>query len=350
MAHLAFVFCCLVWGSTFILLERVTHAYAPIEIAIWRLASGAAIVGVAWWYQSRDFKLSRRDWGHLIFIALAATAPPQVIQPYVLAQGFGHGFFGTLVAPIPLLTILVSIPMLGIWPSRRQFLGVLGGLACIWLIVEDGFDRGMSFWLIAIALVIPLSSACSNTYIKWKLPHVPAAPLTAVILSVAAMSLIPLEFSRPAVESLSLIGPAQPNVTPTAVAYLLALGIIGSGISTLVFIWMILKEGPLFAGMTTYVVPVIALLWGQFDRETVSPQQLIAIVGVLSMVALVQFGSRRPVVLPETAGAPETVTLPGIAAEAVVLAEQVQPSHRTAAAIEYNSSNGRATQPNSQVA
>ena len=315
MAHLAFAFCCLVWGSTFILLERVTHAYAPIEIAIWRMVSGAAVVGIAWWFQARNFKLSRRDWAHLIFVALTATAPVQVIQPYVLAQGFGHGFFGTLVAPIPLLTILISIPMLGLWPSARQLLGVLGGLACLWLIVEDGFDRGMSFGLIALALVIPFSSACSNTYIKWKLPHVPAAPLTTVILALAAMALIPIEFYRPAVESLDLMGPAQPTITPTAVAALLALGVIGSGLSTLVFIWMILKEGPLFAGMTTYVVPVIALLWGQFDRETVSPQQLVAIAGVLSMVALVQFGSRRPVVLPETAGAPETVTLPGVVAE-----------------------------------
>ena len=27
MPHLAFIFCCFVWGSTFILLERVTHVF-----------------------------------------------------------------------------------------------------------------------------------------------------------------------------------------------------------------------------------------------------------------------------------------------------------------------------------
>ena len=45
VAHLAFIFCCLVWGTTFILLERVTHVFGPVEIGIWRMLSGAAVVG-----------------------------------------------------------------------------------------------------------------------------------------------------------------------------------------------------------------------------------------------------------------------------------------------------------------
>ena len=39
----------------------------------------------------------------------------------------------------------------------------------------------------------------------------------------------------------------------------------------MVFIWMILEKGPLFAGMTTYVVPVLALLWGTVDSRDDQP-------------------------------------------------------------------------------
>jgi hypothetical protein len=53
---------------------------------------------------------------------------------------------------------------------------VLGGLACIFLLVEEGVQRGMSPGLLALTMIIPLSSALSNTFYKWKLPHVPAAP------------------------------------------------------------------------------------------------------------------------------------------------------------------------------
>ncbi len=45
VAQIAFLFCCLVWGTSFILLERVTHVMGPVEIAIWRMLTGAAVVG-----------------------------------------------------------------------------------------------------------------------------------------------------------------------------------------------------------------------------------------------------------------------------------------------------------------
>ena len=92
--------------------------------------------------------------------------------------------------------------------------------------------------------------------------------------------------------SLHIAAPTGAVVTPDAIVYLLLLGVVGSGVSTMVFIWMVLKRGPLFAGMTTYVVPVLALLWGTLDHESISPLQMAAIAGVLAMVALVQTGAK----------------------------------------------------------
>jgi drug/metabolite transporter (DMT)-like permease len=312
VAHLAFIFCCFVWGSSFILLERVTHVFAPVEIGIWRMLSGAAVVGLFWWMRRGEFRLARRDWLYMLLAAVAFTAPPQVVQAYVLAQGYGHSFFGTMVAAIPLLTILVSVPMLGIVPTRRELIGVLGGLACMWLLVEDGVHRGMSAGLLALTFVVPLSSALSNTFIKWKLPHVPAAPLTTTLLVSASFALLPLQLSTPTLEALHIAGPPNATVTPTAIVYLLLLGIIGSGVSTMVFIWMILKKGPLYAGMTTYVVPVLAILWGTVDSETISPRQMLAIVGVLTMVALVQTGS-QPAIVPGASAPRDTAAQPQLA-------------------------------------
>ena len=270
----------------------MTHVFGPVEIAIWRLFSGAAALAAFWWFRRGRLCIERRDWAYLAIAALAFTAPPQVIQAYVLAQGYGHGFFGTLVAAIPLLTILVSFPMLGILPSARELFGVLGGLVCMWLLLEDGVHRGMSMGLLALAFVIPLNSAISNTFIKWKLAHLPAVPLTTALLVVAGLALVPLQLSPVTLQSLDIVGPANGVITATSVVYMLLLGVVASGISTMVFIWMILEKGPLYAGMTTYVVPVVALLWGTVDNESISSRQLLAIAGVLAMVALVQSGVR----------------------------------------------------------
>jgi len=66
----------------------------------------------------------------------------------------------------------------------------------------------------------------------------------------------------------------------------------------------VLERGPLFAGMITYVVPMLALTWGRFDHETITTRQMAAIAGVLAMVALVQFGSPTP---DKAGGEPELI-------------------------------------------
>src|SRR4051812_50209224 len=48
VAHLAFLFVCVTWGASFILMERATHVFGPVGVAIGRLAGGAAVVGVVW--------------------------------------------------------------------------------------------------------------------------------------------------------------------------------------------------------------------------------------------------------------------------------------------------------------
>jgi len=315
--HLAFVFVCLVWGSTFIFLERVTHAFGPVTIGIGRLLSGAAALGVLWLINHRTYRLRAADWGKILFLALAFNSLPHIVMPYVLGNGFGHSFFGPMVAPIPLITILVSIPMLGLWPTKRQVLGVFGGLACLWLIVDDGFHRGMGLGFLALAFIIPLTSAVGSTYIKWKLSRVPAVPLSAAFLGIAGLSLIPLEFFPHTLAAWHLAPSPTAVPSPGALLLLVALGAIGTGISTSVFVWMIHKEGPLFAGMTTYVVPVLALSWGLLDHETITPHQLFAIAGILAMVALVQFDPARSRKLRRLA----TDALP-LTAEPVIMAAE----------------------------
>ncbi len=315
MAHLAFIFCCAVWGTSFILLERVTHVMGPVEICIWRMFSGAAVVGLCWWVNRDAYRIRRRDLALMAMSSLLFTLPASVIQVYVLSQGFGHSFFGTMVAAIPLLTILVSVPMLGVLPTGRELFGVLGGLACIFMLVEDGVHRGMSLGLLALTLLIPLSSALNNTFIKRQLPHVPAAALTATLLLVAGTALVPLQMSPTLMASLHIAAPSGAAVTVDAIAYLALLGVVGSGISTMVFVWMVLERGPLFASMTTYVVPVLALLWGTFDHESIGPAQIAAIAGVLTMVALVQTGAKSGDDVLEPCAAGDVVTSLPLSAE-----------------------------------
>lgn len=285
-------------------MERVSHALGPVEIGITRLLSAAAALGVIWWWKRDVYHLDRKFIPPILFSALVANVAPYVTQPYVLAQGYGHSFFGVVVAAIPLLTILFSMPMLGVLPTRRQMLGVVGGLVCLWFVIDDGFDRGMSWQILALAAVVPITGSFNNTYVKLKMSGAQSLPVTAVMLGSAGLMLIPLELCRPAMTALDLSGPANPTFTPTVLVCLAVLGIVTTGLSTVAFFYMVFQRGPLFAGMTSYVVPLLAMGWGLFDHEQISTQQLAAMAGVFVMVGLVQSGSRSTEelieLLPET--------------------------------------------------
>jgi drug/metabolite transporter (DMT)-like permease len=158
----------------------------------------------------------------------------------------------------------------------------------------------MQPWLLALAVSTPITYAFGNTFMKWKLSHLPTAQLSTLFLAIGAAAVIPVALS-PLRESMHIDGPTSPRDWSLAIGCLIALGVGSTGIAILAFVHLIQTQGPLFAGMVTYVVPMIALVWGQFDGERLTGRQLAAIAGVLAMVALVQWGAVKP---PDLAGEP----------------------------------------------
>ncbi len=293
MPYLAFLFICFVWGSSFILMDRASHALGPVSIAVCRLLGGAAVLAVYWFWKRERVSISWTDWGHIFVVAVLANSLPFVIQPYTMIQAGEHAYFGMMVALVPLATILVSVPMLNLWPTRRELVGVLGGMACMALAVYDGSERGIAPGLLLLALAVPVVYAVGNTYVKWKLDHLPALPLTVLFLALGGVLLLPLQFSPETLTEWKLADPVEPYDWPLAIASIVFLSAVGTGVAILLFVQLIKSQGPLFAGMVSYVVPVLALFWGQFDKERLTPLQLLAIGGVLAMVGLVQWGAAK---------------------------------------------------------
>ncbi len=293
MPYLSFLFISSVWGSSFILMDRALDALGPLDVGVLRMLLGAGVLGVYWLLSRERTRLTATQWGHILLIAFLSNALPFVVQPFLLNQGFGHSFFGMMVALVPMATILVSIPMLRLWPTWRQTVGVLGGFVCIAALMHDGSMRGMSASLLALAVTVPTVYAFGNTYIRWKLNDLPAVPLSALFLGLGGLMLVPLEMMPGTLAQLGITRPALPHDWPMAIGAIALLGTVGTGLTILIFVRMLQNQGPLFAGMITYIIPVVALLWGQIDNEKITPQQTLAIAGILVMVTLVQWGAAK---------------------------------------------------------
>lgn len=289
MPYAVFIFICLIWGSNFILMKKALLCFGPMSVAAMRVLGGAAVLLLIWSVAREPWRFTRRDLMPMVFVIIAAFIWPYTVQPYLIDRIQHSAFIGMMVCFVPLLTILVSIPMLGVYPTRRQLFGVLVGLACITVLMADGLNTdALTPGDGLLAMTVPLGYAAANTFIKRRMTHVPTLSLSCVSLVAACAALIPLSvaFEAHAVQ--------RNDHLPWAIAAMAWMGVIGTGIATYLFFKLIHDHGPLFAGMVTYVIPVIAILWGAADRERFTVTQLAALAGVLAMVAVVQYGTPAP--------------------------------------------------------
>ncbi len=222
---------------------------------------------------------------------------PTSSSPFAMQSTGEHGFIGMMVTLVPIATITAVAVMLRQWPTPRQWIGVLGGLGCR----ADRLRRlgarhrrlaarsSPSVRRLATPSATPTSSGSSS--------HLPTAPLTVLFLLMGAALVVPFEFI-PALRDGMHLGP--PDETPQHFWYRPRLAVAPGRRQhrrrDLALRLARPNAGPLFAGMVTYVVPMIALLWGQFDGERLTSRQLAAIAGALAMVAIVQWRAAKPVV------------------------------------------------------
>lgn len=288
--YFLFIFVSAVWGSNFILMKRAGLAFGPVGIGAWRVFGGALVLALVWWFRSRRngsrvWKLRRKDWRPLWTVALVSYAWPFAMLPWLI-QRHGSAFAGMMVSLVPLLTILVSIPLLRIFPTVRQLGGVLAGLLFFAILVREGLHQNVTIRELAVGVSIPLCYAVGNTYLKRRLSAVPSLPLSCISLTLASVVLLPLALVLPSEQ----IG--MGDDFGVALAALVMSSFLATGIATYVFYKLIQDRGPLFAGMTAYLIPLGALIWGWIDRENVTSTQIVALFAILVTVAVVQFERR----------------------------------------------------------
>ncbi|HYE06358.1 MAG TPA: DMT family transporter [Planctomycetota bacterium] len=284
MAYVLFLFTALTWSASFILMKKAAAAFGPVSIGAGRVIGGAlalaALCALSGWWRPRG-----AQWAWLALIVVIGFAAPYCVQPYLVVP-YGSGFIGMLVGFVPLLTIAVSVPLLGVWPTTRQVLGVVGGLVCLVAVLGDGVVRAIPPAHLALAVTVPVGYAIANTLIKRCFPDAPALPLTTWCLAATALVLTPIGAAREPIR--------VDERLPMALAAVAALGVVGTGLCGYAFYRMIKERGPLFAGMVSYLIPIGAVVIGWIDGEAVTGIQVAALIGVILMVAVAQAPGRAP--------------------------------------------------------
>ncbi|MGK0288871.1 MAG: drug/metabolite transporter (DMT)-like permease [bacterium] len=279
MNYIFFSVICFLWGSSFILMKKASLVFGAISISNLRVVGGAVALLLIMLFAKQAWQLGKKHLRIVLLIGFLGNALPFTLQPYLIQKN-GSVFVAMMVCLVPLFTVLISMFFLGKKSSKQQLIGILGGFLCLLLLLGEGLSRNFTAVNLLLNITIPLCYAISNVCIKHYLEEIPPLQLTFALLFVAGVITLPfsLEFGTIDIN----------QYVPLAVFSVLVLGVLGTGIAAYLFLTLIQKDGPLFAGMVTYVIPVIAIVWGWLDSEKITSIQLISMAGIIFSVFLVQ--------------------------------------------------------------
>jgi drug/metabolite transporter (DMT)-like permease len=288
-ALLAFLFLGVIWGSNFIFMKWAAEEISPAQIVLLRAVFGFLPVFL--------YALSQRvlRWQHIrhahhfIVMSLLATA----IYYFAFAKGTAllpSSIAGMLSGAIPLFTfvctwLFLSEERIDITKATGVVLGFFGVL----LIARPWAGPGeMDIAGVAYMIAGSLSLGCSFVYARRFISplKLPAAALTTYQIGLAMVVLF-MVTSLDGIEAVF-------GDTRAWIGLVFGLGLCGTGLAYLAYYYIVANLGAVGASGVTYIPPVVALVIGRFlVSDEINPLAYVAMVLILSGVAVLQFGSRH---------------------------------------------------------
>ena len=276
-------FLALIWGSSFILMKRGLESYPPNEIAALRLFLVFLVLLPSAIYHLKALKNSNR-WA-LFFVGLVGSALPYFL--FVLAQTeISSSLSGILNSLTPLFTLVFALAFfkekIRLTSVFGVSLGLVGAIGLIYFSAEHEIAHSFTIYM----LLPVIAAACYGlnvNIIKSKLQNVDPVAVTALSFGMVG------PFAGVYLFGFSdfITHVKAPNGLMNF-GYISILAIVGTALAVLIFNMLIKHTTVLFASSVTYLIPIIAILWGVIDGEKFNLTQLVFVGVILAGVNLIK--------------------------------------------------------------
>jgi len=288
----------LTWGGTFLVIELALPGITPFWLAAARISFGTILTGAIW--LARGGVLFTRPPTsaqklNLGFIAVLSSALPFMLLSWG-QQFVTSGFAGISMASVALIVLpMAHFLVPGERMTWRRLAGFLIGFAGVVLLIgTQVFESTGATLEIAGRLACVGAAACyaiSSVQMR-RLPEVDPVGLSAVLLAIGALFVIPVAW---AVE-----GPPPLPDTKTLM-WVAFLGLVPTAAANLLRVTVVRTAGPVFMSLVNYQVPVWSVLLGALILgEALAPSMIWAMLLILAGVALSQYGALKRLFSPRT--------------------------------------------------
>lgn len=287
-----FIIISLTWGSSFILVKKSLIGFSPYEIGAIRVAVSGLLLSFIG--LPAIFKMPRKTLSWVIVAGFFGNFLPMFLFP-IAQQKVSSSLAGILDALFPMFVLAFGFIFFGIKSRWSQVLGaVIGFLGAASLIYFSEVNTDSSqFWYAMIVVLAGASYGINALIIKERIPNLSSMKLTAAVFTFWAIpSIIILYFTGIF---------ANFEMTPErteAMGYLGFLSVFGTAVAMSLYYKLIQITSPVFASTVSYVLPVIAVMWGILDGEKFTYWYLIGGVLISIGIYLIREKKKTPYLPP----------------------------------------------------
>lgn len=273
----------LIWGSSFILMKKGLMGFSPLQMASLRLTI-AALVLLPWAVKGIKYS-NKKDYIYFLVAGWIGSGIPAFL--FAMAQTHvSSAISGALNALTPVFTLIIGALVFKNKPGFLKIFGILIGFSgALWLILRKAngdfeFNYGYGMLIVLATLCYGIST---NT-IRYKLSNVPSIAVAAIGLLTCAVPAIVILLTT---HTPTLI--YQSTAAQQALGYIVILATLGSALALVIFNYLIKTTDTLFSASVTYLMPIVALMWGSADNEKIKIGQLIGVGCILIGIWLVNY-------------------------------------------------------------
>jgi drug/metabolite transporter (DMT)-like permease len=179
---------------------------------------------------------------------------------------------------------VIGVSLFKMQITQNKVYGLIIGLIGACLLVAGGKSNDGNMELVYSFAVIAatLCYGFSVNIIRSKLSELDSVSITAMVLLFTGIPMgISLFFTDFTMRLQTIPGAG------ISLVYVFILAAFGTALSTVLFNRLIKVSDALFASSVTYLIPVVAILWGFADNETLSPVHFLGLTGALIGVYLI---------------------------------------------------------------
>ncbi|MDQ2655792.1 MAG: DMT family transporter, partial [Bacteroidota bacterium] len=172
---------------------------------------------------------------------------------------------GIMNSLTPIITLLVGVFFFRQEFRRRSIVGIIIGLiGTVILVLANTGGRIGGVNLFALFVILACVFYATNlNFIKYRITELRAITITSVSL----MLIGPLAGLYLFVFTDFTYKLSNDDGAWVAFGYILLLGFMSTSLATILFNKLVKISSPLYTSSVTYLIPVVAVLWGLFDGE-----------------------------------------------------------------------------------